>query len=232
MAEEENEVKCEEGSPAWMTTYGDMMTLLLTFFVLIVSFSSIQTSMFHKAMGSLQGAFGITKPETSVPSYLPRPAAELRERHKLLLTVQQMEKALESGKIPTSAVVMKYDLSGIFMDINDSLLFAKKNALLTSQAEKLLLSLSDILSSKSNINIDVRGFTDDTPIHTPEFSSNWALSTARAVAVVEFLQKYGNIAPTRLSATGYGEYRPLVPNDNPENRAKNRRVQLYLKLRI
>jgi chemotaxis protein MotB len=90
-----------------------------------------------------------------------------------------------------------------------------------------MLDLAAQLRTVPNV-IRVEGHTDDVPIHTPQFNSNWELSTARATTVVQFLIDAGRLDPTRLSAAGYAEYRPRLPNDSPESRARNRRVDIVV----
>jgi len=224
------EKKIEEGAPAWMTTYGDMMTLLLTFFVLIVSFSSIDVEMFQKALGSLKGAFGLKTAEERVTSLLLRPVEGLREKELLLKTVQDVEEYLKQGKVPRDIIQMSYDLSGIYLTVNDNLLFETEKAELKLKASQLLQILADIIKKEHNVKIEVRGHTDDMPISTYKYPSNWELSTARSVTVLRYFQEECGINPERLSAIGFAQYHPKVENDSPENRAKNRRVEIYLKI--
>ena len=230
MNNNKKEKKCDKGSPAWMTTYGDMITLLLTFFVLIVSFSSIDVEMFQKALGSLKGAFGIKKAEERATSLLIRPIEGLREKELLLKTVKDVEEFLKHGKVPRNIIQMSYDLNGVYLTVNDSLLFENGKAELKSQASQHLQILADILKKEHNINIEVRGHTDDTQISTDKYPSNWELSTARSVTVVRYFQEECGIIPRRLSAIGMSQYHPKVENDCPKNKAKNRRVEIYLKI--
>lgn len=113
------------------------------------------------------------------------------------------------------------------MRLSDSALFDLGEAELSADAEKLLGRISDIIA-KTVYQIRIEGHTDDLPIRTARYPSNWELSTARAVNVLRFLLKQKRIAAERLSAVGFGQYQPLFPNDSPAHRARNRRVEIIL----
>ncbi len=216
------------GAPGWMVTYGDLMSLLLTFFVLLLSFSSIQDVEFQKALGSLKGALGVLPKQTSVifqvRPYYPRlkdmQNAKFREKAKDL---RQMVK--EQGL--SDQLYMEINDEGILIRIDSPVLFALGDATLKRDAYPILDKIVEIIRDWGS-NIHIEGHTDDLPIHTVKYPSNWELSTARALSVLRYFLRNGNIAPQRLSAAGYGEYHPLLPNDSDVNRAKNRRVEIYV----
>ncbi len=116
---------------------------------------------------------------------------------------------------------------GVVIRINSPILFDLGEADLKPQAFPILDKIVDLTKDWPN-SIQIEGHTDDLPIHTAEFPSNWELSTARAMSVLRYFLRKGLIRPQRLSAAGYGQYHPLVPNSNPANRAKNRRVEIYV----
>ena len=109
----------------------------------------------------------------------------------------------------------------------ESLLFDLGSAELTPQALGFIDKVATILVAANKL-VRVEGHTDNVPIHTAQFRSNWELSTARASSVIRYLIEKFNFSPELLSASGYGEYRPIAPNDTPENRAKNRRVEFVI----
>jgi chemotaxis protein MotB len=105
--------------------------------------------------------------------------------------------------------------------------FPAGRAELSAQARNVMLDLAQELRALPNL-IRVEGHTDDVPIHTPQFASNWELSTARATTVVQYLIEAGGLDPARLAAAGYAEYRPRLSNDSPDARARNRRVDIVV----
>jgi chemotaxis protein MotB len=117
--------------------------------------------------------------------------------------------------------------AGTVISLAESGSFAAGKADLTPAAERVIEKLADLLRS-TTFNIRVEGHTDDLPIRTAKYTSNWELSTARASRVVVFFIEQGGLAPERLSAAGYGEFRPRVPNDTPSSRARNRRVDIVV----
>ncbi|KAA0258419.1 flagellar motor protein MotB [Deferribacter autotrophicus] len=224
------EKKCEEckaGAPEWMVTFSDMTTLLLTFFVLLLSMASLDQRKIKEALGSLQGALGVLeagrKSEIGKEEILSR----MDFVQQIKKTEQQMLAGLrnyvEQANLSSQISVVKTD-KGISVRIMDSVLFEPGSADILPSAIPILEKLAAVMRD-TPYNILVEGHTDDIPIHTPKFPSNWELSTARAVAIVKFFIRKG-VKPEKLSAAGYAQYHPIVPNITPENRAKNRRVEI------
>ncbi len=212
-----------------MVTYGDMMSILLTFFVLILSFSSIQNVEFEKALGSLKSALGVLPKKESVIYQLtpkfPKIANNLT-KGKFQKSVQELQKIIkEEGLEDNIKLETKED--GILIRIDSPVLFDLGKAKLKAKALPILNRVLEMTRDWPN-NIRIEGHTDDLPIHTEKYPSNWELSTARALSVLRYFLNQGNVEPNRLAAVGYGEYHPLVPNNSQENRAKNRRVEIYI----
>lgn len=218
----------EPGIPGWVVTYGDMMSLLLTFFILLLSFSSIQESKFRQAMESLQTALGVFKNSQSVIQFqeMVMPQEQGGDRSEMLYEFRELEQYLLEQDLDDQVEVAMTD-EGIEIKIEDKFLFSSGSADLLSVADEVLGKISGFLDGKPN-TIKVSGHTDSLPINTPRFPSNWELSAARAIAVARQLQTTG-IHPSRMSATGYGEHRPSDTNDTAEGRAKNRRVEIFMK---
>jgi len=212
-------------APGWMTTYGDLMSLLLAFFILIVSFSSVQESEFHKAMGSLQRALGLLKSNVSLvspsttPVYVP-PRSEVREViDEILQTMEDLPELEISISLESSA-------DGVRVRISNPLLFDTGKANLKSRIWPVLDKIATLLDT-ADFEVIIEGHTDNVPIYNDQFHSNWELSAARSVAVVEHFVDYG-IEPERFSAVAYGEYQPLASNFTSEGRSKNRRVEVFI----
>lgn len=227
MAKKKN-IVVKKGLDDWVMTYGDMMSLLLTFFVLIVSFSSMQESKFEQAAESLKEAFGVmAQPEHVIEINKPLiPRKNDRESDlEFLFEVRNLEKVVLEENLDDQ-VTIETRQDGVLVRLPAPLLFKSGKAELLEVSQPLLDKLA-LLFRKFPGEVRVEGHTDDVPIHSPVFPSNWELSSSRAVAVARYFQGLG-IPPMRLAATGYGEYRPQTTNETPEGRATNRRVEILL----
>jgi len=219
----------KQGLDGWVMTYGDMMSLLLTFFVLIVSFSSMQETKFKDAAMSLRRAFGVmVQPQSVIEFNDPLvPKYETHEQRDFLAEVRELEKALLDRGL-TSDVQMEVQPDGVRFRLEAPVLFAPASTDLQPESREVLDTLSGFLGRfPGEIRID--GHSDATPIRNSRYPSNWELSAARAGAVARYFQGTG-LPPGRIAATGYGEHRPLAANETPEGRARNRRVEIFLKV--
>lgn len=235
------------GGAGWVTTFSDLMSLLLTFFILLFSMSTVSEEKFTAASISVKNAFigegaggGIldgglmdddsdtgdgASEEDAGPSI---DQAILRDEiPQAILEMYAEALALIDSEGITDLVTVSIDQNGIYLDIQESILFQSGQAELKDGGKEALDSLIDLLTINEH-DIVIEGYTDNVPIRSQEFPSNWELSTSRALSVVYYLIDEKEISPSRLSARGYGEYSPVVPNDTPENRAKNRRVNIVL----
>jgi len=218
----------ERGVPGWVVTYGDMMSLLLTFFILLLSFSSIQESKFKQAMESLQTALGVFNNSESVIEFetMVVPQEVGGDRSEMLYEFRELEQyLLEQNMDDQVEVAMTAD--GIQIQIEDEFLFASGTADLEPGTDRILGKIAGFLDGKGT-EIRVSGHTDSVPIRTARFPSNWELSASRAIAVARELQDTG-IDPARMSATGYGQFRPIADNGSAAGRARNRRVEIFMK---
>ncbi|KYO64579.1 Motility protein B [Thermovenabulum gondwanense] len=219
------------GSPLWMTTYGDLITQILIFFVLLYSLSSIDTKKFDLAMTSLQGSLGILQggktyyKQEFIESGTGQNYVAEREKTELEKIGTEIEKIIESNNL--RGIKVDLDERGLTIRFLEGALFDSGKAVIKDNSKEILDKIAPILKD-SNHHIRVEGHTDNVPIHTREFPSNWELSTARAVNVVRYFIEVHGINPKKISAAGYGEYRPVVPNDTDKNRALNRRVDIII----
>lgn len=224
------EEESSEGAPGWMVTYGDMMTLLLTFFVLLISFSSIQEVKFDKAMGSLKKALGVLPYKSGLQKkmkfFKELTKSELDE--EMLDKVMKLQKSIDEEGLQ-EAVKITMTEKGIHIIIADPILFDLGSDHLKSEAVPALDVVAELLKETPASEVTVEGHTDNWPIQSDRFPTNWELSAARALAVVKYFAFKKGLDPTRFAATGYGEYRPIAPNDTPENRTLNRRVDIFIK---
>jgi chemotaxis protein MotB len=234
MAEEKNIKKRKkkddaEEAASWLMTYGDMMTLLLTFFVLLISFSSIQETKFEMAMGSLKASLGVLVGERGtlhIDSKLPLMKYTNIPKDRFMISLQRVLMYVAEAYSKNQMVEVEVSDQGLLFRISNNLLFEVGKADLIPTTKEFLSKLSDMLS-KIEGKIRVEGHTCDLPISTTEFPSNWELSAKRAINVLKFFHKEG-VAPEHLTAIGHGEFCPIAPNDNAENRKKNRRVEIFV----
>ncbi len=220
-------------SPAWMATFSDMMTLLMCFFILIMSFSTLELDKFKMAMGSLKGAFGVLgvqkmlRPEQSWFSPSVQSVYSMQQK-SVLEHVEKLRTIVDNNKLSDKVDV--YASEGqVFVEIRDSMLFEPGNAGIKPGFAKFLSIIARTVLHEAK-QIIVEGHTDDTPISTDKYPSNWELSADRALHVLKYFIANEDIPANKLSAAGFGEYRPKVPNDSSQNKAMNRRVVLKIEL--
>lgn len=212
----------------WLLTFNDMITLILTFFVLILSMSDMDKPSIDQISQSVSEAFGVggvRKPLVTPRTVQPSPDRGLIEAEK---NPDISRMAIQIASLP--GMEAQTTPAGIRISLNEKVLFAPDSDVLSESSRQVLLALIPILKA-SDALITVEGHTDNQPVVNERFPSNWELSTARAVSVVAFLAEKGGIAPERLSAVGYGDTRPKIANDDAEKRQTNRRVEIKLKFK-
>ncbi|MDQ7793175.1 MAG: OmpA family protein [bacterium] len=223
-----------QSAPFWMSSYADLVTQILIFFVLLYSMSVIDIQRFSAALASVQHTLGIPPGTVEPPPLLFDPAdgtelADLdelifqRDLAQLLGVYRRLE--LEVGDAAQAELLLEE--RGIVVRFPERILFDTGSADLRPEALAALDHLLPILADIPNA-IRVEGHTDSRPISTIQFPSNWELSTARATAVIRYLIEFRGMDPLRLSAAGYAEFRPLAPDTTPEAMARNRRVDLVI----
>ena len=231
---EPSERPVEEAAPAWMMTFGDLMRLLLTFFILLFSMSSIETEKFRAAANSLQEAFG-TLDGDGLQHDVPPPMSDSipvlspgdRIVDDVLEEIRRVLQSFVTDNDLQDAVAVAKEAEGVFLRVKSQALFLSGSAGIEPEGASILESLGDI-TRLIDVPVSVTGHTDDTPISggSGGFHSNWELSAARAAGVARALVERGQDA-TLVTVESYGEHRPIVANDTPEGRAQNRRVELY-----
>jgi chemotaxis protein MotB len=225
----------EEGAPAWMVTFGDLMSLLLCFFVLLLSFSEMDRNKYRVVSGSVRNAFGIQR---------KKPVFESPKGSKMI--AKEFDQAIILTKIEDVVKEIIKELTGEYEEFKDSVdveagenqvtirmmgeaTFDTGKADLRSTFVPLLLKIGGVLG-KTRGEIIIAGHTDNMPLTGGLFGSNLGLSMARAGSVAELLLSKSAIDPKRLSTMGFGEYRPLTTNDTNEGRQKNRRVEIIVSM--
>ncbi len=211
-------------APFWLTTYSDMVTLLMTFFVLIVSMSEVKVQKFEEALSYFTGKTGVLQHDAAVRSPLMQPIKNLKtvEQSK---RYEQLIKYLQDNNLQDKVQVNLTE-KGLHVIITDSVMFNSGAAELIDPSRTILQMVASVLGNEVK-SVLVEGHTDDRPISTSSFPSNWELSGARASSVVRFLLAQGSaLAPSAYQAVGYGEYHPIDANDTLKGRARNRRVEI------
>ncbi|MGD8956189.1 MAG: flagellar motor protein MotB [Chromatiaceae bacterium] len=273
--------KCEAGLPPWMATFADLMSLLMCFFVLLLSFATIDAVRFKKMAESMKDAFGVQReipaneivkgisvikqewsPTLGEPSVITEIRQETSDVEKEHLKMKDGEgegageqqeeierkKALEAAQralqeelreqladlqvaleveIKQGLVTLEQVDKKIIIRIQEKGSFGSGSARLDPGFHDVMARISKVLAAKPG-TIMVAGHTDNIPISTGRFRSNWELSSARAVTVLHSLLRNPEIAEERVIVQGLSDTQPLVDNNSPQNRAKNRRVELIL----
>ncbi len=287
MDEEEGKCECEPGLPAWMGTFADLMSLLMCFFVLLLSFSEMDAMKFKRLAGSMAQAFGVQNQlkvmdppkgtsiiarEFSPGIPEPTPINEIwqvtedlsqssldfdcasqfdqeqgeidkeagiqaRAKEELKAKLSQMvaetkEDATELAdalfdQINSGEIEIEYKGRQIIIRIREKGSFVSGSAQLADDYYDVIEEIRAVLAEKPG-KIQVQGHTDNVPIRSGRFSSNWALSSARAVTVAQELMKGGEINERRFEVAGFSDTKPLVANDSASNRARNRRVEIVI----
>ena len=223
----------EEGAPIWAVTFGDLMCLLMCFFVLLLSFSEMDRNKYRVVSGSVKNAFGIQR---------KKPVFESPKGSKMI--AREFDQAIILTKIEKVVKEIINELEGEYEELKGLVevesaenqltirmmgeaTFDTGRADLRSEFIPLLLKIGEALG-KTRADIIIAGHTDNVPLSGGLFGSNLGLSMARAGTVAEFLLSKNTIDPKRLSTMGFGEYRPLTSNDTAEGRRKNRRVEIIV----
>jgi chemotaxis protein MotB len=225
----------EPGAPEWVVTFGDLMSLLLCFFILMLSFSEMDRNKYRIVSGSLKNAFGMQrkKPVFESPKGQKMIAREFDQAIALIKVQQIVDPVLDELENEFQEFKDLVDVSVEENQVTIRLLgeatFDTGQAKLKKEFEPLLLKIGDILG-KTKGELIIAGHTDNVALEGGPFKSNLGLSMARAGSVAEFLLKSTAIDPRRLSTMGFGEYRPLASNDTEEGRQKNRRVEIIVSM--
>jgi chemotaxis protein MotB len=215
------------GAPEWVVTFGDMMSLLLTFFVLLLSFSTMEAQQFKMIAGYMREAFGLQTKEnyTGVPmgtTILSTDARQSTRADDDMSLVKAIRKEMERAGMTEHASVQVTE-RGVAVRLDGEVLFGSGRSRLKSEAMPLLDQIGQLAAAGEG-SIEVEGHTDNVPISSSLYPSNWELSSARAGAAARYLIGRG-VAPSKIKAIGLADTRPIAPNDTADNRAQNRRVE-------
>lgn len=252
MARKRKQEEEHENLERWLVSYADFITLLFAFFVIMYAISRVDEQKLGSAVESLQRALGSLVPvnitQRDAGAFLPQPAAPSvsvvtpeaeeppsSEQGEFAKLAQELKAEVEGAKGELDAsraaqlnqIKFLVDKRGLVIRVPENFFFDSGQASLRPEIIPILSVLSKSLARIPN-HIRIEGHTDSVPIRTPQFPSNWELSTARATTIVRYLLTNFQFNPNRLSATGYAEFHPVAPNTTPEGRSQNRRVDVVV----
>lgn len=207
------------GHDRWLLSYADLVTLLLALFTTLYAASSIDAMKLDPIAHSLREAFDAPPSGALVP---PVTVVKGEPEDLRIRLARDLADAVRLHRLEISR-----DSRGLVLSLPEEAAFGTASTDLSPGARAMIRRIAEAAAAGNNA-IRVEGHTDNVPIRTPRFSSNWELSTARASAVVEYLIESEGLSALRLSAAGYGEFHPRVPNDTPGNRARNRRIDIVI----
>lgn len=241
----------EHADESWLLPYSDLMTLLLALFIVLFAASAVNTSKLEALQNAFNSAF------TSGISILDKSAAiesnndlskhtkqqpddssirtntqdkeklKQQEQENLEKLKQALDKYIKQNGLSTQ-LQTQLNQSQLMITIRDNALFASGSADVKPDARKLAVAIGQMLQNYPDYEVIVSGHTDNEPINTPQFASNWELSSKRAINFMKILLQNPAFDPKKFSAIGYGEYRPVDTNDTDAGRAKNRRVEVSI----
>ncbi|MBU3190576.1 OmpA family protein [Clostridium bowmanii] len=225
----------EMRTDAWMATFCDTMTLLLTFFVLLYSFSTVDAAKFKQIASSLQsvltGETGTSILDFNVKSgevpLVGEPVPTTTPSNSSEDVYQKVQSFIKTKKLENT-VVIKSDSRGVIIQLKANILFQSGKAEIINKSKPVLDSINALVATLPN-EVVIEGHTDNMPINNFEYTNNWQLSSARALKVLEyFVNIKGQKLPRRFTSVACGEYQPIAPNNNETNRALNRRVNILI----
>lgn len=245
MAKQKKPEEVKPGLPAWQGTYGDMVTLLLCFFVLMFSMSTVDAKKFEAIVAALNNqTVSITNlpSNTGILQALGNGVVQMPDR---VASADDIEKAKEQAQHDLEQIASDFKTyfaennlqdkieveqndQYITLNFKDGILFDSGSADIKSGALNVLGKVADELLKYPENDIKIEGHTDNRPINTTKYPNNWYLSAARAISVATYFTDVKSFEPIRVSTEGFGEYRPKAPNDTPENRSINRRVEIKI----
>lgn len=227
---------CVKGAPMWVTTFGDLMSLLLCFFVLLLSFSEIDRQKYKQVAGSMEKAFGMQRKKnvSESPRHGLKMIARDFDQEAIATRVKEfIGRELEEnfgelyGKIENDLEIEARQDQVVIRLMGEST-FDSGKAEIRTELKPMILRIGQILSAETTGDIIIAGHTDNVPVRGGPFQSNLKLAIARAATVAQFVIDQTAIDPQRVSTMGFGEFRPIADNATALGRRKNRRVEIIV----
>ncbi len=229
----------EHMSESWLLPYADLLTLVLALFIVLFATSSVDegrfaevSKVFSEIFESGSGIMNETAPTTTpVPSddvgELDENSSYMEDQQSLGDTQDALDEYIALNELENQFDTQMTN-EGLLLTIRDSVLFKSGEATINPEYKRLANDISQLLTLDRPRQVVITGHTDDIPINNAQYSSNWELSVMRAVEFLKIIVRDNEVDPNLFSAKGYGEYKPIVPNDTMENRSKNRRVEVLI----
>jgi chemotaxis protein MotB len=213
-------------SGGWQIIYTGFALILLCFFIMLTSFASLEqskitqfTQAFSTAVSIFSGGRSVERGRTAIDTSV----SMVDKEERLARLFEQV--SLFGAETGLNQVDIRRSQRGVVMTLADELLFSSGDARISVAAYPLLEKIAHLIKAVG-VAVEIQGHTDDIPIQTPRYPSNWELSTARAVNVLRYLIEEQHADARRMTAVGFGEFHPLGPNDTDSQRARNRRVEI------
>ncbi|HWQ80106.1 MAG TPA: flagellar motor protein MotB [Anaerovoracaceae bacterium] len=227
----------KDNSERWLLTYSDLITLLMIFFVVMYAISSVDAQKYQILSESLSGALQPSGPSGSVNGGVttgggieihvsPTDGDSEKVDPELVAAAEEIMELIKQKNLQDKVSVSIQE-RGVVVGLMNTVLFDSGSARIKSEAVATLVAIGQIANGVHNY-IRIEGNTDDVPQSSVQFPSNWELSVIRATEVLKLMIDQSGVAPDKISAVGYGEYRPSVPNSSAENRSKNRKVDIVI----
>ncbi len=238
MAQEEEDEPEEEGGGEWMATFADLSMLLLTFFVLLLSFSTMDVVQFREMLGSVRDAFGVQKQIQGSIEAIASSPVELsmnqndgagmappheQEKDPNQEMMEEMSKYVENEDM-TDDVEVELTPRGVIVRVKEGALYSSGKAVLDEKSKEVLDKIAD-MHSKYADSVQIEGHTDNIPMKSKKYPSNWELSADRAITAMKYMRDEGGVEGSKIGVAGYADAKPIDSNDTPEGRNKNRRVE-------
>jgi chemotaxis protein MotB len=212
-----------------MATFADMMSLLLTFFVLLLSFASMDIVKFKDAMGSIQEALGFMPTgtgmfqHTNIPTNFDLPTANSAVKPTSQAITEELEELIDAKGLEND-VDVEDTPRGVILRVKGRMFFNAGTAELKPESYPVLKKIAELIRKFSS-HVSIEGHSDNIPVSGGRYASNWELSTARAISALKFLREQEGIDVKKIHVAGFADTHPIASNDTAEGRAKNRRVE-------
>jgi chemotaxis protein MotB len=224
MSRTRKRIESKENVERWMVSYADFVTLLFCFFTAMYAISNVDTNKLEQFVSSMKAAFNEdeqVKEFSVIADVKVIPSTDLETEADVRAILDTIIKESDGS------IDVKRDKRGIVIAVADKMFYKSGSSELKDDAVDFLDQIVQAIIEFPNM-VRIEGHTDNIPIHTKAFSSNWELSASRAINVAKYFVHKHDIDPGRITATGYADFKPVTSNDSPDGRAKNRRVEIVL----
>ena len=222
---------------AWMLTFADLVMLLLTFFVLLLTMSSMDAKKLRNLMTHFRASTGVLEFSGAgqvyslgnfINQYNDSESLLVVDQKHFLAKIRLVTNIKKKLNDTNNQITLSEDERGIALAFHGNILFDPGQTSLRKEAYPVLDVIADAIETSPN-DILIMGHTDNTPVRSKIYPSNWELSAYRGLSVLDYFLKKKRLSPSRFSVGGYGASRPMYPNTIPKNRALNRRVEIIFK---